>query len=44
MKAQRDSEGQAETHHALVLIEQLVERWCDRRALQPLRHLLPVYP
>ena len=26
------------------IIEKLIDRWCDRRALKPLRHLLPVYP
>jgi len=26
------------------MIDQLVDRWCERRALGPLRHILPVYP
>ncbi|HKO96600.1 MAG TPA: hypothetical protein VJU86_06400 [Pyrinomonadaceae bacterium] len=26
------------------LLDDLVGRWCERRALNPLRHILPVYP
>ena len=33
-----------EATDAFGTIQQLVERWCDRRALKPLRQLLPVYP
>jgi hypothetical protein len=46
MTAQRENEAQtnAEARRAFAVIQQLVERWCDRRALQPLRKLLPVYP
>jgi hypothetical protein len=46
MTAQRENEAQtdAEARDAFAVIEQLVERWCDRRALTLLRQLLPVYP
>jgi hypothetical protein len=34
----------SEAADAFTTIQQLVERWCDRHALKPLRQLLPAYP
>ena len=34
----------SEAADAFSTIQQLIERWCDRRALKPLRQLLPAYP
>ena len=45
MKVQHENEAQANrASDASGVIQQLVDRWCERRLLTPLRHLLPVYP
>ena len=45
MIPQHESEAQADAaSDAFGLIQQLVDRWCERRSLTPLPHLLPVYP
>jgi len=33
-----------ESDRLFALLDQLIDRWCDRRALRPLRTLLTAYP
>jgi hypothetical protein len=46
MTAQPENQSETSTQapDTFAVIEQLVDRWCERRALKPLRQLLPVYP
>lgn len=44
MKVQHENEEANPASDAFGVIQQLVDRWCERRLLTPLRHLLPVYP
>ncbi|MDT7603023.1 MAG: hypothetical protein QOF61_1020 [Acidobacteriota bacterium] len=33
-----------ETTNIFAILDSLIDQWCERRALTPLRHVLPVYP
>lgn len=44
MKERFEPIGDADRPKLFPALDGLIERWCDRRALRPLRLLLPAYP